>query len=316
MPRPLPAALLVVLVLAGCTGGGGGKADLGSDEGFGDLGVAPTATTGVLLGVVVDGAIRPIADATVAVTGTGLAREAATDAEGRFALGDLQPGTYFIQASHPLHKPAQTSAEVVAGEQDPPIVRIQLERLFSQDPYSTALKVDGFIACGFNAGTTAPCITDYTQVLPPCGGGCVPQLRKAQGDKRDYTTTVDAGWQQIVVELTFEPSSQASSDSMGFVVSHNNRTGAAHSFGGAQGTSPVRWQADVGVEADGAASQEPTMIPAEGWGDLLVFFNIRADSSAPAAVTVNQQYSAFHHTFYYGKAPDGWSFVNGDPLPF
>ena len=48
------------------------------------------------------------------------------------------------------------------------------------------------------------------------------------GDQRDYLTSIGAGWQQLVIELTFEPSAQATSSAMGFVVSHPNRTGAAH----------------------------------------------------------------------------------------
>ena len=315
MRVPLTLLALGALLLAGCSGGE--KPSVADDAGaFDDLGVVPTATTGVILGVVVDGTIRPVQDATVAVSGAGVELEATTDAEGRFAVGNLQPGTYFLRTSHLLYSPAQTSVEVVAGDTDPPITRIQIERLFSQDPYSETLKFDGFIACGFNAGTVAPCVTDFTQLVPQCGGGCVPEARTIMGDRRDYITAIAGGWQQMVIEMTFEPSAQATSTDMGFIVSHPNRTGASHSFGSAQGPSPVRWQADVGVEAEGASSQEPVMIPAEGWPDLLVFSNVRSSEDVPVAVTVNQSFTIFQNNFYYGKPPEGWSFVNGDEMPF
>lgn len=311
MRFPLLAAC--VLLLAGCTGAS--PEGPAADDGFDDLGVAATETTGVILGVVVDGSIRPITDATLTVRGAGVERSTTSDEEGRFAMGDLAPGSYLVRATHLLHAAVDTSVEVEAGVAEPPITRILMERLFSQDPYSETLKFDGFIACGFNAGTTAPCVTDFTQLAPPCGGGCFPELRTIMGDRRDYLTSIGPGWQMLVVEMTFEPSAQATSSNMGFIVSHPNRTGAAHQFGSGAGPSPVYWQAQVGVEADGAASQEPTMIPAEGWPDLLVFSNVRSGDQ-PAAVTVNQSFTIFQNNFYYGKPADGWSFVNGDERPF
>ena len=33
-------------------------------------------------------------------------------------------------------------------------------------------------------------------------------------------------------------------------------------------------------------------------------------------VAINQAYTMFATAFYYLPAPDGWSFVNGDPMPF
>lgn len=311
----LAAAFLSALVLAGCSSGSGSPAADDADD-FDDLGVAPTATTGVILGVVVDASISPIAEAAIEVNGDGGPFSATSDEQGRFAVGDLRPGTYLLKVSHLLYLPAQTSAEVVAGKADPPVMRVQLERQFSQEPYMETLKFEGFITCGFNAGTVAPCVTDFTQLLPPCGGGCFPELRTIMGDRRDYVTYIGAGWQQLIIEMTWEPSAQATSTDMGFVVSHPNRTGAAHSFGQAQGPSPLRWQADVGEEADGAASQEPTTIPAEGWPDLLVFSNVRASDDQQAAATVNQRFTIYQNNFYYGRPPEGWSFVNGDEPPF
>ncbi|HUR24834.1 MAG TPA: carboxypeptidase regulatory-like domain-containing protein [Candidatus Thermoplasmatota archaeon] len=308
------AAGLSFLLLAGCSGGGG-AAPAEDVADFEDLGVAPTATTGVILGIVVDSSIRPVAEATVKATGAGQSKETTTDEEGRFAFGALEPGTYLLAITHPLYLDAQSSAEVAAGLEDPPITRVLLDRRFTQDPFSETLKFEGFIACGFNAGTVAPCVTDFTQVLPPCGGGCFPELRTVMGDRRDYLTSIGPGWQQLIIEMTWEPSAQATSPAMGFVVSHPNRTGAAHSFGEAEGPNPIRWQADVGEEAPGAASQEPTMIPAEGWPDLLVFSNVRS-SDAPAAVTVQQSFTIFQNNFYYGTPPEGWSFIAGDEPPF
>lgn len=313
--RKAAFSMFVMLLFAGCSSGNGGG-DPVADTGFDDVDVQATATTGILLGVVVDATIRPLPGADVGAVGPdGELKMATSDEGGRFAFDGLAPGTYLLRATLLNYREAQTTADVVAGDQDPRINKILLERLFSQEPFSEGLEFEGFIACGFHAGTVAPCVTDFTQVLGPCGGGCYPPARTIMGDKRDYVTSIGAGWQQLVIELTFKPSAQATSSEMGFVVSHPNRTGAAHSFGSADGPSPIRWQADVGEEAAGGASQEPTMIPAEGWPDLLVFSNVRSGSQ-PAAVTVNQAFHIYQHNFYYGKPKEGWAIANGDSPPF
>src|SRR5687768_17548510 len=121
--------VLLVLAVVGCVGlggcSGGGDGDGVADEAadFGDSGVRATATTGILLGVVVDERIIPIEGATVRLTGAAANQSKTTDAQGRFAFGDLDPGSYFLAVSHFLHAPAQTSAEVMAGEEEPPVVR-------------------------------------------------------------------------------------------------------------------------------------------------------------------------------------------------
>src|SRR5689334_7265977 len=98
------------VVLPGCTGGAG-AGDPGADS-FADLGVAPTSTTGIILGVVVDSAIRPIKGAAVDVSGLGVQQNATTDDGGRFAVGGLPAGTYLLKATHVLFGSVQTNVEV------------------------------------------------------------------------------------------------------------------------------------------------------------------------------------------------------------
>lgn len=143
---------VAALALAGCSGSGGAastpEAGLSSEEidnAVRDVPVAASATTGVIRGVVVDQAIRPIAGATVAVAGFG--SETVSNDQGAFGFEGLQPGTYFVTASKEGYEPSQTSVDVEAGVADPSAVRIRLAARPFQLAYCNVLHQRG--AVGF-----------------------------------------------------------------------------------------------------------------------------------------------------------------------
>ncbi len=311
-------ALALVVLLSGCSGGGGSE-DVPTDaDDFQDLGVEATDTKGVLLGVVVDDAIRPLQGAAVSVSMPGGADgEKTTDADGRFAFGDLEPGTYLVSVAMLQYNSAQTTVEVVAGEEDPAVHRIQLTRLFSQDPYLEQIKFDGFIACAYAYGVSSTCVNDYTRLIgfvPGCEGGCLrdQNVSKAGGNVREFVTAIGPGWQSMVLEMVWEPSTAppASKGTMGMTVSYFERTSTGHWYGQADGPSPMRMQMDVGV-AGPNQSEEPALIPPEGLNSLFVFFGAGNED-----VALNQGFQFFQNNFYYSVPPEGWSFVAGDPIPF
>lgn len=127
--------LLAVMTLSGCTGGGADK---------------PTPTgdpdTGSLHGVVVDAAVAPVAGALVTISG---GMNTTTNEKGEFRFDGLQPGAYVISATRLGYKGAQSSAEVVAGVTDPPLVKVLLERIASAQPYLDFFKLEGFYSCTF-----------------------------------------------------------------------------------------------------------------------------------------------------------------------
>ncbi|HUR26109.1 MAG TPA: carboxypeptidase-like regulatory domain-containing protein [Candidatus Thermoplasmatota archaeon] len=316
--RPLLAlALLALAALAGCAGGGNADKVPSSADDFDDKGVTASATTGVLLGIVVDEAIRPIPVATVVVSGAGEAT-GTTDELGRFAFGSLQPGTYFLKASAPQFTSSQSSAEVVAGDADPPVVRVQLTRLFTQAPYAETIKFDGYIACAYAVGVSSTCANDYTRLLagtvPGCEGGCLKQYNVSQqaGNIREFRTDLGPGWTAIVMEEYWEPSvgPPASKGTMGFILSYFNRTSTGHWWLQGSGPSPLRVQLDVGEHGPGEQGVDD-LIPPEGMRDLFVIFGAGDED-----VAVNQKFQFFQVNFYYVIPPEGWSFVNGDPMPF
>src|SRR5688572_22037468 len=135
---------LLLAVLAGCAEDGGPEADP-IEPAFEELELEATATTGVLRGVVVDEAIRPVGGAEVVVTNGG--RNMTTTPDGLFGFAAMEPGTYFLAISKPGFLAVQQSAEVVAGESEPPVLKVVLKADENYNPYVTSLVFDGWIEC-------------------------------------------------------------------------------------------------------------------------------------------------------------------------
>ena len=160
LPRawPLRPSLLVLLVaapaLAGCSGDGGGAEAEGAD--FTPLELEATATTGIIRGIVVDEAIRPVAGAAVGTTlPDGGVRNTTSNADGAFGFDELPPGTYFLQVGKEGYVDVQASADVVAGVAEPPIVKVLLAADPTSLPYVSAHVYDAFVACSFTLVTVS-----------------------------------------------------------------------------------------------------------------------------------------------------------------
>ncbi len=111
---------------------------------------------GEIQGIVVDAAIRPLADVTIDLDGA-LTR---TDREGRFAFGGLAPGNYSLTA----HKDG--FEETVATTQTGEITRLVMLPIIVAEPYTIALKFNGHIRCGFSfvaAAMACSGIMDYSR---------------------------------------------------------------------------------------------------------------------------------------------------------
>jgi hypothetical protein len=134
---------VLALALAGC-----GEDPPSEDE----VEVAPTddaLSTGVLRGVVVDEAIRPLADAVVSIRKDGHAIvEVATDADGNFGVQSLESGAYTVNASKPGYLSAEAPATVVGGDNLPPIVQIQLALAPADLSFVWPIVWNGQVACG------------------------------------------------------------------------------------------------------------------------------------------------------------------------
>jgi hypothetical protein len=302
----LAAVVLLLSLLAGCAGGGPANVPEGSDS-------APIPVgTGRLCLVVVDEAIRPIpgANATVRLA-DGAVRTSVSDQDGRACL-ELPPGTYIVEVRH-IHQtytPAQTSAEVEGGQES--ILKIQLERLFEREPYHVTQKFDGFIQCGYAVSgvMSSLCVNDYTHFVGPY---TCPECEHLF-DRRSTDFAVDAGWQTMVFEMTWDPTAQGTSDRMRLTISHFPRP-ATHWYCGGASADPVLVRMDVGVVCEDQ-QDEPELVPPEGLPNMHLFAATNAPPGQPASVAFNQGFTVFINVFHFGTPPEGWSFIAGSDFPF
>lgn len=313
--RPAALLLLASILMAGCAD----DAPAAEEEtDFSDLPVQVTETTGAIRCLVVDDRIRPVGGATVLVRGAGVEREASTDEEGRCVVSGLPAGTYFITVRSTLHKEVQSSTEVVAGVPDPPLLRIQVERLFTQDPYSVVIARDGFFECsqaGAGLYSSSNCVYDpYRWAFgPPSPTQFLDNVTKQE---REWHAGVQPGWQQMVFEMVWEPTSQGTSANMGIVVStYKPERDGSHWFAEFEGASPIRGQIDVGETHESASGLDPEQVPAEGMADMSYFVSVRPDGFIPG-IALNQRFTVYLNMFHFGEPPEGWSLVAGDEPPF
>jgi hypothetical protein len=317
------ALVLAATVLAGCSGDA--KKDSPETD-FSDLPVQVTQTTGAIRCLVVDDRIVPVEGANVTARGAGVEASTKTDDQGRCVFSSLAAGTYFLEVASPLHRAAQSSVEVVAGVAEPPLTRIQVERLFKQDPYSIQVVRDGFFECsqaGAGLYSSSNCVYDpYRWAL----GSPSPtqQADNVTQQDREWHSDVPPGWQAMVFEMSWEPTSQGTSSKLGMIVSTYKPTrDGTHCFAELEGSSPARLQIDVGTAHETNCGVDPEEVPEEGMTNMSYFVSVRPpdDSTcavlcAPPGLAVNQRFTIYLTQFVYGRPSDGWSFVAGDPLPF
>lgn len=312
MARTLPPVLLILAAtLAGCSGGAGSPP--APDDGAPDaaaLGLEATPTTGLVRGVVVDDAIRPVAGAVVSLAGDQ-AGEATTGDDGAFGFDGLQPGTYILRAHKLGFLDAQASAEVVAGEADPPAVKIQLLADVASLPYNQVQVHEGFIECTTNVVVLcgAP-NTLEEQFLCPAMDVCTGPVTN---DRFTFTLYYAPDLALVQSELSWQ-STQAVSPALTLEMEALNSDPACK-----QVEDPL-----AGALLNQSTGESP--IYAQVWPDKLqewtiggpcgVYHSIFAgDSAAVVGVTLQQRFTAISHEFHGYLPPPGWRFAIDGPAP-
>lgn len=314
--RIASVGVVALLLLAGCTGGG--KKDPADDADFSKLGLAPTDTTGIIRGVVVDDAVRPLAGVAVTARGEGPEASTTTTAEGTFGFDGLAPGTYFLKASKPGFRDTQQSADVVAGLAEPPIVKVLLAADPANRPYFEAYTFEGFMECG---------VTGVVVGVALC---LAPNLVTGQNVTNEHTQVTyqlsrRPTWVQT--EMVWE-STQQTGNELALMYSWTGDCGLLcdHQV---NGTSPLLLQANQ------------TVIDAIGLGngtDLYIrVFNddleetdshVRQCTPIPDPVlgatwctgagvgaTVEQKFDHYTHIFYGYQPPPDWRFTADPQVP-
>lgn len=328
--------LLVVpsLALAGCSedpadtdsGGPGVPAN------FDEFELKASETTGILRGVVIDEAIRPLGDVLVNVVkpgGGNLTME--TEDDGLFGFDGLDPGTYFITAAKDGFVAVQASGEVVAGDADPDPIKIMLLRDPANAPYIQQEHLDGFVTCSIRPMFIAA-------QCPGAGGNIVNEnyemprkpswiqsemtwdSTQATGDElslvinclpdRDPAERCQEGQMTIVRDEGFSPR----------MVTINETTAANWTLGGPEG-NPLSVSIFVFGRSDLDVWDEDVIYdaqkPATG-NDCLHWPQVGGYPFAPGTcmratgpgLVVNQKVDIYTHIFFGFTPNEGWSFID------
>jgi hypothetical protein len=299
-------ALLSTAALAGCAGGGKGG-DPVENADFSDLDLSATSSTGVIRGVVVDDAIRPIAGVHLSVPADGGPRTTTTSEDGLFGFEGLAPGTYFISAAKPGFRPAQSSTDVVAGVAEPPIVRIQLAADASfKAPYTEQFVFDGFIECSAGAGVV---------VAYAYGSICSANGQLFPNDHFAESVTLSGYPQFVQSEMTWE-STQALSRSLShsFYYDDPGETDGEKDLS-VYGTSPI-----INAMNDSVAKEYVEGLDYEAGQNLTLnqrIFTVsdNGEFGPGFAATIEQKFTVYSTVFYGYLPPEGWTFMDSGQIP-
>lgn len=331
-PRPsvmrTPAAALALLALAALAGcfGGDGRAQAEPD--------GATATTGILRGVVVDEAIRPVAGAWVNVTAPGVAYNATTGDDGLFRFVGLAPGNYIVTAAKRYYAPHQSAAVVLAEVQDPEAVRLQLVFEPRLAPFAQVYKYEGMLECGTNTFHTCSNVNIATWIVVCANTGvCVGNVTS---DRSLFFQGVDPGPTFLQAELAWDATLPSGAE-LSFYIGGGNeaelKAGIGATYNVTDGPSPLMLRiSDHEGESAWCRTQDPpcgeTVLRDSGIGSeraLLVQVDGGPTYKHPACGTVSpcgagwsmQQAFTMYTTVFYGYEPPlDWLFTaTGAPPP-
>lgn len=266
---------------------------------------APEQTTeapeSTLSGIVVTEAIVPVEGATVSLPSEEM--EATTDADGRFTLGPLPPGTYRLTVRAGGYADAVVAA-TVRGPDDG-LVNIVLAAVSRDVPYHETIQFQGYLEC-----TLDTWVAPYQVIGAPCFGlvDLVTGVT-VSWDEWQFVWEVDnPGLEGVLIEMIWEE--QATGSRMGLLLRNVAGAGSGVDAGGTNvdtqyfsthSESPMRAWVHQGVENpgadDGAVFQEDPDAPAE----YKILILGRADYDQPADVHLTFQLqpeiflTKFHH---------------------
>jgi hypothetical protein len=310
---------LMAALMAGCVGTA--KDKLSEDA------LQATPTTGILRGVVVDAAIRPLAGVHIAVPqADGSVRNATTVEDGAFAFDGLQPGAYVVRAHRLGFLDTFVAANVTAGVADPDAVRLQMADDVLNAPAVESFAFDGFLQCSFTAFLARVAACNPSEAAQPlCNTPAPVCTGPVSNVTEDHFMAVHSVSRQSVrflqSELVWQPTSSLAQSLRALPGSRNPADGKINDYMPFEGPSPLVMPMDGGV-AQGLfigngkdlvvrvfsgyvnGTNPPTCLPSPAgcpWGVGAVY---------------EQRFQLFTHVFYGFTPPAGWQFGrDGVPVP-
>lgn len=294
--------LLLLSALAGCNSGkGGGDGGDGinvDDDEFDDLVV--TQDTGVIRGVVVDEAIRPVAGAVIAIQ--SLAKNTTSAESGAFGFDGLAPGTYFLEVGKAGYQSVQVSADVFAGVAEPDITKVLLVADPTTSPTFVPYHFEGYIACSVRAvirGQSCDVAPDSNEeILFDIELDAVPTY--AQGElvwdsTQAFGDELSLNWRRDDTNADYVDIEGPSP----LILTSNETVFAEQEVGAGQ---PLR---TIIFTAHNPATEPPECIPDNP---------VVAGCLWGVGVQLNQAFNLYIHVFYNMLPPEGWTFgESGDP---
>jgi Carboxypeptidase regulatory-like domain len=313
--RILPAlAFVAAFVLSGCSGGDSPPDEAQLEEQFDELDLQATATTGVIRGLVVDDAIKPVAGAKVVLN--GVTQTATSDEDGLFGFQDLDAGTYFLQVSKNGYRPTQQSAEVLAGVADPAILKVLLQVDPSTLAYVEVHQYEGYLQCSFKAAN---------QVFDPswCDPAGATGLSANDDSMPWFPITRQPDYYQS--EMSWESTQPAGTGlvTIQWACNEGDCGDDDYRLCNVRGQSPLTCRVNRTaslVEGGGGVGIEEAEFGTENMGYMVQMFancfECVPGTVLGAGVVLEQRFQIYNHLFYGYEPPAEWTFlVDGAPPP-
>ena len=307
------AVTVLALALAGCSN----DPRPAATQDFSDLGLEATDSTGVIRGVVVDPAIKPIVDAVVTVKSTGAS--ATTKDDGLFGFDGLEPGTYFIDVARPGYGAVQQSVDVQAGVAEPPIVKVLLQPDPSTAPYVEQFAYAGYISCSYKL---ANFVFDASSCDPTGAAGFqakddanpffpLPRQPLWYQTEIIWDSTQPAGDELVTIQLACAEADCGETDT--------NR------LCNVRGLAPLVCRVNSTMSSDGMAEGGGGhgIVEAELGGNntgFTVGVYANCDPCVPGTIlgvglVLEQQYDVYAFAFYGYVPPEDWLFTESSTVP-
>lgn len=291
MGRWWTALLVTMLALAGCSDEPAAEETPQLQEAVQaaqQVEVQATAKTGVIRGVVVDDALRPLAGALVSVT--GVEQNKTTNDLGVFAFQDLEPGTYFLTASMVDYTTVQQSVEVVAGVDNPEAIKILLAAIPRATPFIEALNAMIFIS---GSGWVE---------LPGVGGTgiTVGGAGVLSSGNWNFEVEIQPNGTVAQTELNWDPTSPLGENGRAAGGTYDGNTGID--------TAIVTGAAPLAIRANATEGEDTA-------DNVYYSFYAWASAGTPVGFAFNQQVDVFVHVFHNFLPNDGWLFSRDGEHP-